>query len=129
MKVSFISGHLRCKVASSGSDCQTIATGMTVPSQSPFARLCLETAVPSRYPATSLVPVRTGQRNKTKLRSWWTAARALLQGLFTTPSTHDLKSSSQISVAFTAAGPLVYQWQSHHTQAQTLLSKKRSKKG
>jgi hypothetical protein len=65
--------------------------------------------VPMRSPATSIVLAEAVCRSETESRSFWTRARAWLRDLFTKPSTQDIKPSSQVSVAFTPSGPLVYQ--------------------
>jgi hypothetical protein len=83
-----------------------------------FARLCLQNAAPRRSPATRFWLAEAGQRNKTKVRSLWAKARALLRDLFSTPSNQDLKPTPGVSVIFTPVGLLVYQWQIDHSTAQ-----------
>jgi hypothetical protein len=83
-----------------------------------FARLCLQKAAPRRSPATRFWLAEAGQRNKTKVRSLWAKARALLRDLFSTPSNQDLKPTPGVSVIFTPVGLLVYQWQIDHSTAQ-----------
>jgi hypothetical protein len=88
-----------------------------VPTSPSFARLCLQNAVPRRSSATSFGQAEAG-RNKTKLHSLWTTVRALFRGLFTPPSSEDLKTTSRVSVILTPVGLLVYQWQIDGSAAQ-----------
>jgi hypothetical protein len=106
MKIELKSGDFQ--VAWDASARQKIAARTTARPQSPLGRLRLEIAAPRRCPATSLAVVEAGYRNKTRLRSLWTTALALLRGLFKTPSRQDQKLAPRLSVVFTATGPLVY---------------------
>jgi len=83
-----------------------------------FARLCLQNAALRRYPATRFRLAEAGQRNKTKVRTLWSKARALLRDLFSTPSNQDQKPTPGVSVIFTPVGLLVYQWQIDQNTAQ-----------
>ena len=75
------------------------------------ARLCLQNAAPSQSPAASLEFAEACQRDKAKVRSLWTKARASFRNLFSTPSNQSLKPTPGVSVILTPVGLLVYQWQ------------------
>jgi chorismate mutase len=81
-----------------------------VPASPLSARRCLQNAAPRLSPATCFRPAEAGHRNNTKVRSLWTTVRALFRGLFSPPSTQDLKPTPRVSVILTPVGLLVYEW-------------------
>jgi len=70
--------------------------------------LSLNVAAPPQSSATSIVLAAVVQGES---HSFLATARTWLRDLFTPPSTQDLKRRGLPSVAFTPAGPLVYNWQ------------------
>jgi hypothetical protein len=86
-------------------------TSDAVPASHLSARLCLQNAAPRRSQATNLELAEADQRNKTKVRSLWTKAQALVRDLFSTPSNQGLKPTPGVSIILTPVGLLVYQWQ------------------
>jgi hypothetical protein len=82
-----------------------------VPASPLFARRCLQNAAPRLSPATCFRPAEADHR-------LWTTVRALLRGLFSAPSTQDLKPTPRVSVILTPVVLLVYEWQIDHSTAR-----------